>query len=446
MEDTTGMTAPLAGMNQMYGLTPKQYQDVVKAFQAFDDSGDGLIDMEELEDVLRLLGQNPSYKELQQVMDALDQDKSGQIDFSEFLPFMAQVIKLQSESTIEGMLRKKMPAYIHGTEPEIKSVGDRRKVVNWLVFLTGITVPWLVFSLFFWLNSFKYWEIPNWTHAINSLTVFFFFYFLYRYKRRMQLPTQWFLAFQAFAHVLLGMFCGNLNFWFYLHPYYQLNQMATYNAINPSRLFTTKIERDPNTNAIKYTTSTSSRPTEGKRYQDGGKFFFRSGSNVVIDTDKVISFKNHDDYCAAPIVDKSCGSDCGFDMWAVGKNCCGNDGSFKWTCEGYDPTLDEGNTNNPLAERKDRTAVRWIEESTVPFYRLAVLEAEGIHNVKSAHPLFLRFFQNGRDPEILVATYAQTGIKVTFALLFFVFVLNIFVMLGVAKRFITTKVPSLEDF
>jgi len=230
-----------------HGLTPKQFQDVVKAFQAFDDSGDGLIDMEELEDVLRLLGQNPSYKELQAVMDALDQDKSGQIDFAEFLPFMAQVIKLQDENSIAGILKKKNPHYTHGPVPEVKNVGDRRRVINWLPFLFGITVPWLTFGVYFWLNSFKYWSYPNWIfYGADCAVAFFAAYFLYRAKRRMQLPTTWFLSGMCMFYLLLGWLFGNLNFWFYLYPYYQLHQMATYGTVNPSRLFVTTVSRDAN--------------------------------------------------------------------------------------------------------------------------------------------------------------------------------------------------------
>ena len=47
-----------------------------------------------------------------------------------------------------------------------------------------------------------------------------------------------------------------------------------------------------------------------------GKIYFESG-NVIVDRSKAMSFKNHDTFCVAPIVDKTCTEGCGYDFWAV---------------------------------------------------------------------------------------------------------------------------------
>ncbi|CAD7943857.1 unnamed protein product [Amoebophrya sp. A25] len=433
-----------AGAPGDYGLSAKEYEDIVKAFQVFDDSGDGLIDMDELEDVLRLLGQKPTRKELIAVMDALDQDKSGQIDFSEFLPFMAKVLKLQSERSIEGMLRRKNPHYVHGPEAEDRKVGDRRKIVNWVPFMLGTSLPWAVFAFFFWLNSFKYWKYPNWIWTIDMVTIFFGLYVLYRNKRRMQLPTTFFIAFMCWAYVPLAWLAGSLNFWSNLYPYYQLSQMAAYVSVNPSRLHVTSVSKDSVTGKPVYTTSQSSRPAEGKRYQDAGKVYF-AGSSVTVDTTKVISFKNHDTYCAAPIVDSTCTEDCGNDFWAVGVNCCGEEGALKFNCDGFKTTFATESEEIAMSER-ERTGLRWIDDTTRQNFRLAVLEAEGIHKIKAAHPLFFSFYQDGRSPDGVLSAYAQAGLEVTLGLYFLVFCMNILIMMYLAKRLITTKAPTLDDF
>ena len=46
-----------------------------------------------------------------------------------------------------------------------------------------------------------------------------------------------------------------------------------------------------------------------------------------------MSFKSRDMYCVAPIVDTNCKSFCGYDFWAVGVNCCGNDDQVDFTCD-----------------------------------------------------------------------------------------------------------------
>ena len=57
-------------------------------FNLFDVNGDGLISSEELGIVLRSMGQNPSDKELKEMISELDEDGSGEVDFEEFVTLM----------------------------------------------------------------------------------------------------------------------------------------------------------------------------------------------------------------------------------------------------------------------------------------------------------------------------------------------------------------------
>ena len=82
-------------------LTEEQIAEFKEAFQIFDKDGDGLITTKELGTVMRSLGQNLSEEELKSMIEDVDKDKSGTIDFQEFLGLMAWKMK---ESGIEEEL------------------------------------------------------------------------------------------------------------------------------------------------------------------------------------------------------------------------------------------------------------------------------------------------------------------------------------------------------
>jgi len=74
-----------------FELTDKQKEEFRAAFDIFiEDSEDGTISTKELGKVLRMLGQNPSEEELQEMVDEVDEDGSGTIDFEEFTEMMTK--------------------------------------------------------------------------------------------------------------------------------------------------------------------------------------------------------------------------------------------------------------------------------------------------------------------------------------------------------------------
>ena len=76
-------------------LTTNQTDEVKEkflVFAAYDDNNDGTINKEELEAVMKYMGLNPTKKELQEIMNKLDADGSGFLEFQEYLN-LVQTIK-----------------------------------------------------------------------------------------------------------------------------------------------------------------------------------------------------------------------------------------------------------------------------------------------------------------------------------------------------------------
>lgn len=68
--------------------------------------GDGSITTKELGTVMRSLGQNPTEAELQDMVNEIDADGNGTIDFPEFLTMMARKMKdTDSEEEIKEAFR-----------------------------------------------------------------------------------------------------------------------------------------------------------------------------------------------------------------------------------------------------------------------------------------------------------------------------------------------------
>ncbi|RMZ76938.1 hypothetical protein DV737_g4613, partial [Chaetothyriales sp. CBS 132003] len=64
-----------------------------EVFALFDKDSSGTITASELGDVMRSLGQNPSETELRDMINEVDVDQSGAIDFDEFLKMMSTTLK-----------------------------------------------------------------------------------------------------------------------------------------------------------------------------------------------------------------------------------------------------------------------------------------------------------------------------------------------------------------
>lgn len=69
-------------------LTEEEVADLKEAFAMFDINGDGTIELNEIRQVMRKLGQNPTELELQEMISSVDDNGDKEIDFEEFLILM----------------------------------------------------------------------------------------------------------------------------------------------------------------------------------------------------------------------------------------------------------------------------------------------------------------------------------------------------------------------
>ena len=69
-------------------FTEREMEDLQDSFSLYDKVGDGKIDIADLGDALRGLGENPTENEIKKVVSELSPNGNARISFSEFLPVL----------------------------------------------------------------------------------------------------------------------------------------------------------------------------------------------------------------------------------------------------------------------------------------------------------------------------------------------------------------------
>ncbi|KAI4880575.1 hypothetical protein NFI96_018129 [Prochilodus magdalenae] len=88
--------------DQLANISVEELDEIREAFRVLDRDGNGFISKQELGMAMRSLGYMPSEVELAIIMQRLDMDGDGQVDFDEFMTILGP--KLLSSETREGFL------------------------------------------------------------------------------------------------------------------------------------------------------------------------------------------------------------------------------------------------------------------------------------------------------------------------------------------------------
>jgi len=74
-------------------LTKDQITEFKEIFDLFDPTGEAKITMWELGTIIRCFGSNPTEGDLKDIINEVDLDGNGEIDFEEFLHLMCRKLK-----------------------------------------------------------------------------------------------------------------------------------------------------------------------------------------------------------------------------------------------------------------------------------------------------------------------------------------------------------------
>jgi len=127
-EDTapTGSDAKKPLMTGFEGLTEEQIAEFKECFVLFDREGHGCIRTKQLGTAMRCLGQNPTESELADMINEVDCDGGGLIDFPEFLTFMARRMR---DVDCEEELVEAFRVFDHGNDGLV-SAAELRYVMS----------------------------------------------------------------------------------------------------------------------------------------------------------------------------------------------------------------------------------------------------------------------------------------------------------------------------
>jgi len=254
-------------------------------------------------------------------------------------------------------------------------MSGQRRHFNVPAMCVSFWVPFFIFVVVAGTLSFSiHFETPGTCKAIVFACLVFVLLFCYcafaSWRRRLhgEGEPNWyiFLFVTSLIAWLWAYSEGSTNYSSNMMPYYNVINLNVYPAVDP-QLF------------------------KGQQLMDMGRAVFTQDSRL--DLTKSMGFRNLDVYCVAPIVSGN-GTMALYDFWAVGVNCCSGK-TADFACNEF---------SNPMAH----SALRLMHDDMLPYFRLAVQQAEAAYNIKTRHPIFMHWMQ---DPLAEINVYQDDGFK-----------------------------------
>eukprot|EP00746_Dinoflagellata_sp_MGD_P002737 gnl/MRDRNA2_/MRDRNA2_105357_c0_seq1.p1 gnl/MRDRNA2_/MRDRNA2_105357_c0~~gnl/MRDRNA2_/MRDRNA2_105357_c0_seq1.p1 ORF type:complete len:164 (+),score=38.36 gnl/MRDRNA2_/MRDRNA2_105357_c0_seq1:51-542(+) len=98
------MAPPENATSSMSELDSDLMDDIMEAFAIFDRRGHGAITTRQLQEALRSLGQNPSQMQLRNMINGVDPEGTGFINFEDFLGIAGPLVSARPSADIKGDL------------------------------------------------------------------------------------------------------------------------------------------------------------------------------------------------------------------------------------------------------------------------------------------------------------------------------------------------------
>lgn len=225
--------------------------------------------------------------------------------------------------------------------------------------LASIAIPWAFFAFtYIALASSVHFVAPWQTAAAVAggalVLLCFFFAWLDQRTRGVdpkQMASLQLWAFYFLVAWTLGVAAGSMSYAAYTEKWFELTRLNIYKGVDPD-------------------------VSRGAQLMDAGSINFLPGTHVMLNIS--MGFKDQELWCAAPLQMGEI-PPVTYDFWLVGKGCC----------QASLPGFHCGSARHPHGD--GLTAKRVMEEADIPFYKLAVKQAEAAYGITAAQPLFLRF-------------------------------------------------------
>lgn len=93
-------------------LEPDEIKVLKLCFNLFDVKKQNFLSSDDLDDILRAMGFRPSKEELQEILEEIDEDGSGEIEFGEFCQLCAKfLVEEPDEETMKAELKEAFRVY-----------------------------------------------------------------------------------------------------------------------------------------------------------------------------------------------------------------------------------------------------------------------------------------------------------------------------------------------
>jgi|ERR1719177_107341 len=99
-------------LNEQTGLEKDEIKVLKICFGMFDVKKQDFLSADDLDDILRAMGFRPSKEELKEILEEIDEDGSGEIEFGEFCQLCAKfLIEEPDEETMKAELKEAFRVY-----------------------------------------------------------------------------------------------------------------------------------------------------------------------------------------------------------------------------------------------------------------------------------------------------------------------------------------------